>query len=60
MTAQGNLSIATTAIEQPGASLYNPAATEKCSLPLRQFIHEYDDIIGAFIFTVNMAAKGLR
>jgi hypothetical protein len=43
--------------ERVQSTLYNPSATDRCSEPLYRFISEYDDIIGAFLFTIMMATQ---
>jgi hypothetical protein len=40
-----------------GPALYRPTAKDKCSEPLHRFISEYDDLVGAFLFTIMMAKQ---
>lgn len=39
------------------AQFYRPHKAEKCSEPLYRFISEYDDLVGAFFFTVMNARR---
>ena len=43
--------------DQVFAQFYRPHEAEKCSEPLYRFISEYDDLVGAFFFTVMNARR---
>lgn len=51
----GDIDLAET--ERVQSTLYGPSATDRCSEPLYRFISEYDDIVGAFMFTIMMATQ---